>query len=125
MKSLIKIFLLLFVTATVFTACSKDDDPADNDLFVGTYKGDVGYISGETTISAEDGSVTVVKTGDDYYFRFSNNIPDLKGVEFRREGDNVLITVGDDEAKYIRIDASSLVIRYTNGDAAWSATCER
>ena len=57
MKSTLKIFSLLLVAAFVFASCSKDDNPVDNNVFIGTYKGSVGYISGSTNISKNDGSV--------------------------------------------------------------------
>ncbi len=46
MKKVLRIFSILFcllMTTAVFTSCSNDTDPADVDLFVGTYKGHIGY----------------------------------------------------------------------------------
>ncbi|SRR5690554_4802641 len=125
MKNVVKI-LGVFCLAFLAFACSKDDDPADNDLFVGTYKGSISY-SGDENISTDDGSVTVVKTGNDYYFRFSNGIPDLTGVEFEQSDDNVLINVDfEDGIQYIRITASTLEMLYTkDGDETWTANCTR
>lgn len=125
MKNVVKI-LGVFCLAFLAFACSKDDDPADNDLFVGTYKGSISY-SGDENISTDDGSVTVVKTGNDYYFRFSNGIPDLTGVEFEQSDDNVLINVDfEDGVQYIRITASTLEMLYTkDGDETWTANCTR
>jgi len=125
MKNVVKILGVFCLTFLAF-ACSKDDDPADNDLFVGTYKGSISY-SGDENISTDDGSVTVVKTGNDYYFRFSNGIPDLTGVEFEQSDDNVLINVDfEDGIQYIRITASTLEMLYTkDGDETWTANCTR
>lgn len=125
MKNVVKI-LGVFCLVFLAFACSKDDDPADNDLFVGTYKGSISY-SGDENISTDDGSVTVVKTGNDYYFRFSNGIPDLTGVEFEQSDDNVLINVDfEDGIQYIRITASTLEMLYTkDGDETWTANCTR
>lgn len=108
----------------VFVACSKDDDPADNDVFVGTYNGTIRYDNGNTTIRSETGKVTVVKTGNNYNFRFSDNIPDLNGVEFRKN-ENEVISVGSDESKYIRITANSLNIGFLKDGATWTADCSR
>lgn len=69
----------------------------------------------------------MVKTGNDYYFRFSNGIPDLTGVEFEQSDDNVLINVDfEDGIQYIRITASTLEMLYTkDGDETWTANCTR
>lgn len=126
MKNLMKLFVLTFFATTVLVSCSKDDDPADNDLFVGTYRGSVSYTNGDESHSNENGNVRVVKAGNNYNFIFSDGIPDLTGVEFRREDDNTVISIGDDESKYIRITASSLRIIYIkDGGATWDANCTR
>ena len=123
MKNLLKAFAILFLVTTVFTACSKDDDPADNDLFVGTYDGRISYNSDGTNVTERDGSVTVVKTGNHYNFRFSDGIPDLNGVEFRKD-ENTAISIGD-ETKLITITADKLTIGYTKDGESWIANCTR
>ena len=118
--------ICLSIVALSFTSCSKKDDPADNDLFVGTYKGKISYLADKDKKSADNGSVTVVKAGNDYYFRFSDGIPDLKGVSFKKEGDNTLVNVDLKEGvKLIRINASSLNILYTEGGKTWTANASR
>ena len=127
-----KIFALVTVICLSLVAfscisCSKNDDPADNDLFVGTYKGKISFLKGEEKKSFDNGSVTVVKTGNDYYFRFSDGIEDLKGVSFKKEGDNRLVNIDfKDGVQYIKIDASSLTMLYTNKDGKiWTANAKR
>ena len=118
--------ICLSIVALSFTSCSKKDDPADNDLFVGTYKGKISYSDGKEKKAADNGSVTVVKAGNDYYFRFSDGIPDLKGVSFKKEGDNTLVNIDLQEGvKLIRIDASSLKILYTQDGKIWTANGNR
>ena len=118
--------ICLSIVALSFTSCSKKDDPADNDLFVGTYKGSISYLNGQEKKAFDNGSVTVVKTGNDYYFRFSDGIEDLKGVSFKKEGDNTLINVDlQDGLKVIRINASSLYILYTTDGKTWTANAKR
>ena len=76
--------------------------------------------------SADNGAVTVIKTGNDYYFRFSDGIPDLKGVSFKKEGDNTLVNIDlKDGVKLIRINASSLNILYTTDGKTWTANASR
>ncbi len=123
MKIQIKFLAVLLMMPLLFLACSKDDDPADNDLFVGTYNGTISYRSGSTSISTETGKVTVVKTGNNYDFKFSDGIPDLNGVEFRRE-ENRAISIGDVN-KYIEITAGKLIIGYNADGKTWTADCER
>ena len=128
MKKFFTLVTLVCISLVAFSSisCSKNDDPADNDLFVGTYKGSISYSNGEKKESFDNGSVTVVKTGNDYYFRFSDGIEDLKGVSFKKEGDNTLVNVDlKDGLKVIRINASSLYILYTTDGKTWTANAKR
>ncbi|KUJ51538.1 hypothetical protein [Chryseobacterium sp. JAH] len=130
MKNVIKIlgvFMLVMFTAISFTSCSDDDDPANNDFFAGTYKGSISYNDGSNTVSANDGSVFVTKiaSGTKYNFAFSNSIPDLNGVEFEKQGDNVLVSVGSTATSYIRIDNNELKILYGKDGKIWTANCTR
>jgi len=124
----IVLFSVICLSLIAFSciSCSKNDDPADNDLFVGTYKGKVSYSDSQQKKSADNGAVTVVKTGNNYYFRFSDGIPDLKGISFKKEGDNTLVNVDlQDGLKVIRINASSLYILYTTDGKTWIANAKR
>ena len=124
MKKIFTLVTLICLSIVAFSSisCSKKDDPADNNLFVGTYKGKISYSDGKEKKAADNGSVTVVKAGNDYYFRFSDGIPDLKGVSFKKEGDNTLVNIDLQEGvKLIRIDASSLKILYTQDGKIWTA----
>ena len=128
MKKLFTLVTLICISLVAFSSisCSKNDDPADNDLFVGTYKGSISYSNGEKKESFDNGSVTVVKTGNDYYFRFSDGIEDLKGVSFKKEGDNRLVNIDLKEGvQYIKIDASSLTMFYTTDGKTWTANAKR
>lgn len=129
MKKILSIVTLicLLVVAVSSISCSKKDDPADNDLFVGTYKGKIAYVdnNGEKK-SADNGSVTVIKAGGDYYFRFSDGIPDLKGVSFKKDGDHMLVNLDfKDGVQVIRINASSLFIQYSKDKKTWTANAKR
>ena len=128
MKKIFTLVTLICLSIVAFSSisCSKKDDPADNDLFVGTYKGSISYLKGNEKKSFDNGSVTVVKTGNDYYFRFSDGIEDLKGVSFKKEGDNTLVNIDlKDGVKLIRINASSLNILYTTDGKTWTANAKR
>lgn len=125
MKKYLSGIMLVLLTSVLSVACSKDDDPADNDLFIGTYKGKVSYMTNDEVKSSDNGSVTVVKAGNDYNFVFSDGIPDLTGVRFKRDGDNSVISIDEDEAKAIRITANRLTIAYAKDGAVWSADCTR
>lgn len=127
MKNLLKFLAVTFFALFVFTACSDDDDPANNDFFAGTYKGSVSYRDGDNTLSFDNGSVFVTKiaSGTKYNFAFSNRIPDLNGIEFEKKGDNTLVSVGADEMSYIRIDSNKLTILYTRDGKTWTANATR
>ena len=128
MKKIFTLVTLICLSIVAFSSisCSKKDDPADNDLFVGTYKGSISYLKGNEKKSFDNGSVTVVKAGNDYYFRFSDGIEDLKGVSFKKEGANTLVNIDfEDGLKIIRINASSLNILYTTDGKTWFAKAKR
>ena len=118
--------ICLFIVALASISCSKTDDPADNDIFVGTYKGRITYSGDKIKKSADNGSITVIKAAGNYYFRFSDGIPDLKGVTFKKEGDHTLVNIDLKEGvKIIRINASSLNILYTKDGKIWTANGKR
>ena len=128
-KNAMKFFGLFLLVFSIFamSSCRSDDDPVDNDFFAGTYKGNISYFDGSSTITKDNGSVFVTKiaSGTKYNFRFSDGIPDLNGVEFKQEGDNVLVMVGSTESAYIRIDNNTLKIAYTRDGKIWTASGSR
>jgi hypothetical protein len=125
MKSMLKIVGVLLLAAFVFASCSKNNDPADTDIFAGTFRGKIGYIDNEKNISQANGSVFVTKVGTRYDFRFSDGIPDLTGVQFENKGDNSLTSVGSDGTGLITINKDKLVIGFTRNGRAWTADCNR
>lgn len=126
MKEIGRIFSLFIVASTMvaLSACSKDDDPADNDLFVGTYRGTITYSDGEENITDSDGRVTVVKAGNSYNFDFGTGIPNITGVRFEESGDGTYVSIGDGLTG-ITITASSLDMLATNDQGTWTADCSR
>ncbi|WP_265427483.1 hypothetical protein [Chryseobacterium sp. YIM B08800] len=129
MKNAFKILgaLMLLFTFMSISSCSKDDDPADNDFFAGTYKGSIGYKDNDNDIATDNGEVFVTKiaSGTKYNFRFSNGIPDLNGLEFQKQGDNTLVMVNSTALVYVRIDNNELKMLYTADGKTWRANCMR
>lgn len=117
-----KIFGMLFFTIALMASCDKDNDPSDDNLFVGKYEGSVSYSNSEnnTDISTDNGNVTVVKIGDTYKFDFSNAIPSLTDIKMEKN-QNTLIS--DDGT--ISIDAQNVKIVYTKDGQIWGADCSR
>lgn len=126
MKKFLKIFTILFLTisAVSFVSCSDDDDPVDNDVFVGRYNGRVTYVSGDETKSNDNGYVQVVKVGNKYNFLFSDSIENITGVEIEKN-ENTGVMIGSSETHYIRINANDLKILYLKDGATWTANCTR
>ncbi|SEL73099.1 hypothetical protein [Parapedobacter koreensis] len=125
MKNQMKVFGALVIASLMFVvSCDKDTDPADRDVFVGTYEGTITFNDSERTITDEDGRVTVTKVGDSYSFIFGSGIPDITGVRFEQGDDNVYVGIGEGFTG-IRITASSLNIAVTNGQGTWTADCSR
>lgn len=130
MKNLIKYLGLFLMAFSMFalTSCSRNDDPADNDFFAGTYKGSVSYNDGGSTkISSDNGSVFVTKigSGTKYNFTFSNGIPDLNGIEFQKSGDNIMVSIGATGTSYIRIDNKTLKMLFIKDGKTWTANATR
>lgn len=127
MKNLLKLLAVTFFALFVFTACSDDDDPANNDFFAGTYKGGISYRDANSYLTSDNGSIFVTKiaSGTKYNFAFSDKIPDLNGIEFEKKGDNTLVSVGSNETSYIKIDNSKLTILYTKDGKTWTANATR
>ena len=125
MKNVLKFLGIFIFTLFIVTACSDDDDPADNDIFAGTYKGKVTYISKGETITKDDGSVFVTKlSGDTYNFKFSDKIPSLNGIKMKKGENNTLI-LEDGALGAISISAGKLNINYTKDGQYWSANATR
>ena len=122
MKKTREILSVLFMATVLITSCSKDNDPVDDDLFVGTYRGSVTYTEPEsnTNITTNEGRVTLVKVGDNYNFDFSDGIPSLKGIKMEKD-QSVLIS--SDGA--IKIDEGTLIIGYNKDGQTWGANCKR
>ena len=130
MKSTIKFLTFLcfsLFVAMSFSACSSDD-PADNDLFIGTYKGNISYLSiknPESSVAPVEGKVVVTKASNTYSFHFDHKIPDLKGVKFEKKGDHTLVSIGS-ALKAITITKDKLEMRFVNKDGnTWTANCTR
>ena len=123
MKKLLSLLAVIALGVFVLASCSKDDDPKDNDLFVGTYKGKVSYTNGDETKSNDNGSVTVVKIGDKYTFNFSDGIPSIKNKEIKKGQNSFTLEWG--EGSIITIDESSLTINMIKDGELWVANCKR
>ncbi|NNE77983.1 MAG: hypothetical protein HKN31_13035 [Pricia sp.] len=122
MKNSIKFLGTLFFVTALITSCSKDNDPSDDNLFVGTYRGSVSYTETDsaTDISTDDGRVTVVKVGDNYRFDFSDGIPSINGLQMEKN-QNVLVN----SSGTVKIDEGELIIAFTEDDETWGADCTR
>lgn len=128
MKKSMKLLSLLFVVLFAVSACSKDDDPADNDIFVDDYKGTISYVNetdSEKNVSPTEGKVTVTKVGgSNYSFIFDSNIPDIINVKMKK-GENNKLFIEDGAFGVLSIDADHLTIGYTKDGETWTANCKR
>lgn len=117
-----KFLSVVFFVAAIVVSCSKDNDPVDDNVFVGTYRGSVSYSDSDsnTDISTDDGRITLVKVGDNYNFDFSDGIPSLTGIKIDKN-ENVYISSDGG----ITIDEGNLIIAYTEGTEVWGADCTR
>lgn len=130
-KALRVIGLMTLVCVVTFAvSCSSDDDdPADNDFFADTYKGDFTYKKGDTNkVEREDSKVLVTKLGDGEKYRFdfhSTEIPEFTA-QFEEKGDHILLNVDfENGVQYIKIDENHLTMRYSDGDETWTGDAKR
>ena len=125
-----QIFKFSFIALAAFVmiglaSCSKDTDPSDVDVFLGTYKGKITYLKvGDQLKSVDNGSVIVSKVGSTYNFAFSDGIPNINGVKFEKKDDNTYISVGSGLTG-ITITKSKLNMLVTKDGATWTANCSR
>lgn len=126
MKKLFQFLSLAFIAVLVLPSCSKNTNPADSDIFVGTYNGSISYVSGDQSVKKSDdnGSVTVSKVGSTYNFAFGSGIPDINGVKFQKSDDGTYVSVGSGVTG-ITIDAHNLKLGVSNSDGTWTADCTR
>ncbi len=126
MKSVLKFLGIALFATFVFASCSKDDNPADNNLFVGTYTGNTGYTSGDNTVDYGPGKVTVVKVGDKYKFDFrdNGNISSITDVVIAKGEEGYIGTVNG-YTGVIKFNANNLNIAVAKDGAAWAADCNR
>ena len=125
MKQTLSFLAVLLFTVFTISSCSKKDDPANNDLFVGTYTGKTGYLaSGNATYA--DGKVRVTKVGNTYNFNFIDNgtIPSITGVTISK-GESGYVGTVNGYTGTINITASDLDIAVTKDGANWIADCKR
>lgn len=125
MKAILSISGLLLLATVFFTSCSKDTDPADRDIFAGTFRGKIGYTDSEKNITQDNGSVFVTKVGGRYDFRFSDGIPDLTNIEFEKKDANTMVSTGSSGTGLITINKDKLVIGFTRDGRSWTADCGR
>lgn len=129
MKTFLKISTVIFFAILTVACSSDDDDPAEDDFFAGTYKGQVNYTNEDgDKESHEDAKVTVIKVASKtkYNFEFSDDVPNLNGVEFEEKGDHHLVNVDFEEGvQYIDIDESQLTMHYSEDDQTWEVDAER
>lgn len=125
MKSMLKIVGVLLLSVFLLSACSKNTDPADVDVFAGTFRGKITYVDAEKNISQDNGSVFVTKVGTRYDFRFSDGIPDITGVQFERKDDNTMTSIGSSGTGLITINKDKLVITFARDGRNWTADCGR
>ena len=127
MKEFLKLSLIALTSVLMMglASCSKDTDPADVDLFLGKYNGNVSYLKvGGESKSNTNGSVTVSKVGSTYNFVFSDGIPALTGVKFEKKDDNTYVSIGSGLTG-ITITKSKLTMLVAKDGATWTANCSR
>lgn len=125
-KTLSVVLFTMFLAIGAIS-CSKNTDPADVDVFLGTYKGSISYVTlnPAENISASDGEIIVTKIGATYSFHFNKNIPDLNNVEFSKKDANTLVSIGTGMNGAITITKSKLTMLVIKDGKTWTANCTR
>lgn len=124
MKQKLKIACALLAVVICAIACSPEPQ---NEQFIGTYSGKVGYNKGIQKLQAGNGSVTVTRRGDNFYFAFSENIPALNGIPMVEKGNgNFVLKDAETSSNTVSISSTgSLEIFYKLNNETWLAHCSR
>lgn len=116
----------------VFCVTSCQEDPADHsDLFIGKYSGRISYTnnsgSGAKSASNDNGTATIISNMGSYAISFSDGIPTINGLQFKRTGEYDYRATGLPETSYIKVNGSNLSVSYVKGklEEVWKANCSR
>lgn len=128
MKQTLSFLAVLLFTVFTISSCSKKDNPADNNVFVGTYTGKTSYTKTGSLVGLADGKVTVTKVGDKYRFDFRDNangsIPAITDIEIPKGQSSYTGTINGYTGNF-SISASNLDLNLTKEGAIWTADCSR
>ena len=111
---------------TVFlTSCNNDDsgNPESPETAGDTYVGYIRYEKDGNERFADNGQMEVTRDGNLYSFDFSDDIPDLTGVEMERQND-IWINIDVDRNGVVKIvdNGVKLIISdYVKDGAEWDA----
>jgi len=123
MKSIVKVFLgiigilgLFLIVVTIYW--TKKDVTTEN-FFLGQYDGVVFFEDKESMTHFEDSSVNVVKIGNSTSFVFSDDIPTISSIAFKRTEQDDIINMEATETNYIRLNNKKLEILFTQDNRTW------
>jgi len=131
-------FFLLFLVA--FSSCGKDEDtnpspdkdpdtiedPVPLPAPVTTiYEGELTYTpptgSTDLPIFTDNATATIEENGDTYTIRFSDNVPSLSNLKFKRDGDEEYASISDSGVLTgVSIDGDDLDIGATLSGETWA-----
>jgi hypothetical protein len=123
MKKIFKITILLFVSTLFFVSCKKeslyDELPSE---FIATYTGSLGYTpnGGLPIANATSGQATITQSSKVVTISFSNNIPSLTGLRFKKTNGVYASVAIDGSVAGIKFEANSASIAYTKDGNSWA-----
>ncbi len=132
MKKLFYNLSLLAFTALLFlSACKKEDlDDLFDELpaeYVATYTGSLGYnITTPTPIAnATSGQATITQSNKVVTISFSNGVPSITGLRFKKSGSNYASIATDGSVAGINFEGTKANIGYTKDGNTWAFTGTR
>ncbi len=129
MKKLFYVFQLFALTSLLFlSACKKEDLfdelPAE---YVTTYTGSLGYnITGANPISnLTSGQAIITQSNKVVTISFSNGVPSISGLRFKKSGSNYASIATDGSVAGINFEGSKANIGYTKDGNTWAFSGSR
>jgi hypothetical protein len=125
MKKISKIALLVLSSFLFFVSCKKeslyDELPAE---FLATYTGSLGYTpSGGTAITnATSGQATIAQSNKVSTITFSNNVPSLTGLRFKKTNGIYASVAIDGSVAGIKFEGNTMYVTYTKDSNVWGFT---
>jgi hypothetical protein len=113
--------LLALSSLLLLSACKKEDLFAE---YVATYTGSLGYnvTTPNPITNTTSGQATITQSNKVVSISFSNGVPSITGLRFKKSGSNYASIATDGSVAGINFEGSKANIAYTKDGNTWAFT---